>query len=273
MKNIEFVKLTQTKSISTTKNYCYLNCKHCNRHYLKNMKSIEDIEKLANEGIKSFLISGGMNNKIEVPIIPFYEKLKELKNKYHLKYNIHTGIIENSDEYLNKLKELHNSISFDVVGNEKVYKNVYENNYYKDMMSSFYTLLNKNFNVKPHVTIGLNGGEIDHEYDALNILKTYKDKISEIIFIVFIPTKNTFFEDKTPPNLKEVENIFKAFKNEMPNTKLTLGCMQPGGIYKKKLQILSLEYLDKITQPISNTIKIAEIKNMNINYSFECCAL
>ena len=62
MKNIEFVKLTHTKSISTTKNYCFLNCKHCNKHYLKNMKSVDEIEELAKEGIKSFLISGGMNS-------------------------------------------------------------------------------------------------------------------------------------------------------------------------------------------------------------------
>lgn len=273
MKKIEFVKLTDTKSISTTKSYCYLNCKHCNKHYLKNMKSIEDIEKLANEGIKSFLISGGMNSKIEVPIIPFFDKLKQIKEIYNIKYNIHTGIIDNNVDYIEKLKYLHDAVSFDVVGNEDVYKNVYGNNYYKEMMSSFYTLLNEGFNVKPHITIGLNGGEIKHEYDAVKILQNVEDKIDEIIFIVFIPTKNTYFENSNPPKLNEVENIFKLYKNKFSNKTLTLGCMQPKGIYRKNLQKLSLNYMDKITQPVTNTIEYAKNSNMDIHYSYECCAL
>jgi uncharacterized radical SAM superfamily protein len=273
MKNIEFVKLTHTKSISTTKNYCFLNCKHCNKHYLKNMKSVDEIEELAKEGIKSFLISGGMNSNIEVPIIPFYEKLKYLKNKYNLRYNIHTGIVENSYEYLSKLRDLHDSISFDIVGKEEAYKNVYGNNFYKEMISSFDTLISENFNVKPHITLGLNGGKIEHEFNSLNILKKNANKIKNVIFIVFIPTKDTFFENKKPPNLKEIEDIFKTFKKEMPNTNLTLGCMQPKGFYRKELQVMSLKYLDKITQPLQHTIKLAEENNYKIEYSFECCAL
>lgn len=273
MKKIEFVKLTNTESISTTKSYCYLNCKHCNKHYLKNMKNIEDIENLAKKGIKSFLISGGMNSKIEVPIIPFFDKLKRIKETYNIKYNIHTGIIDNNIDYIEKLKFLHDAISFDVVGNEDVYKNVYGNNYYKEMMSSFYTLLNEGFNVKPHITIGLNGGEIKHEYDVVKILQNFQNMIDEVIFIVFIPTKNTEFENSNPPNLEEIESIFKFFKNKLPNTTFTLGCMQPKGAYRKKLQILSLKYMDKITQPITNTIEYAKENKMSIHYSDECCAL
>ena len=133
--------------------------------------------------------------------------------------------------------------------------------------------MNEGFNVKPHITIGLDGGEIKHEYDSIKILKSVEDKIDEIIFIVFIPTKNTFFEKSNPPNLNEVEKIFELFRNSLPNTKLTLGCMQPKGNYRKDLQILSMKYLDKITQPIGNTIEYAKKNNMNIHFSNECCAL
>jgi len=273
VKNIEFVKLKETKSISTTNTYCYLNCKHCNKYYLNGMNSIEDIEKLANQGYNSFLISGGMNSKIEVPIMQYYDKLLNLKRKFDLKYNIHTGIIDNNDEYLSKLYSLHDSISFDIVGSESVYKNVYGNKYYKEMLSSFYTLLNNNFNIKPHLTIGLNGGEISHEYEALKIFKNAIDKLDELIFIVFIPTKNTFFENRKSPELNSVEKIMKTYRNEFPKIKLTLGCMQPKGSYKKNLQELSLRYMDKIVQPISNTIKTAENNNYIIKYSYQCCAL
>jgi uncharacterized radical SAM superfamily protein len=49
--------------------------------------------------------------------------------------------------------------------------------------------------------------------------------------------------------------------------------MQPKGTYRKNLQILSLNYMDKITQPITNTVEFAKNSNMNIHYSYECCAL
>jgi hypothetical protein len=265
MNNIHFVKMKNTKSLSLTGDYCYLNCKHCNKHYLKNMATLKDIDILSN--MSSILLSGGMNNEIKVPVYNFVDKLKEYKNKYNFKYNLHTGFMNYSE--LEKIKDISDAISFDLVGNKETMMNVYGVDKFKDMWSTFDNLINLSFNVKPHITIGLNGGKLTHEKDAINILKDYK--IDEIIFLVFIPTKGSFFENENPPKIEDVVDIFNFAKHNIHDVKLTLGCMQPKGIYRKELQEKLLGIADKIVQPVQNTIDLAKKLNYNITWSYECC--
>ncbi|OQY08943.1 MAG: radical SAM protein [Marinitoga sp. 4572_148] len=267
MKNkIHFVKMRDTKSISLTGTYCYLNCKHCNKHYLENMATINDINSLSDK--TSLLLSGGMNREIKVPVYNFVEKLKEYKEKYNFKYNLHTGFMDYNE--LLKIKDISDAISFDLVGNKETMVNVYGIDKFDKAWETFDNLLKLNFNVKPHITIGLNGGRLTHEYDVLNKLKRYKN-IDEIIFLVFIPTKGSFFENASPPSIDEVYNIFEYTKNTFPDIKLTLGCMHPKGKYRKDLQEKLLFIADKIVQPVKHTIDLAIKLNFEITWSYECC--
>ncbi|WP_129408962.1 radical SAM protein [Marinitoga lauensis] len=267
MKNkIHFVKMRDTKSISLTGKYCYLNCKHCNKHYLENMATINDIDNLSDK--TSLLLSGGMNNEIKVPVYNFVEQLKKYKEKYHFKYNLHTGFMDYNE--LLKIKDISDAISFDLVGNKKTMIDVYGMDKFDEMWNTFDNLFKLNFNVKPHITIGLNGGKLTHEIDALNKLKEY-NSIDEIIFLVFIPTKGSFFENESPPLIDEVYSVFNYAKNIFPSAKLTLGCMHPKGKYRKELQEKLLYISDKIVQPVNNTVKLAEKLNFKITWSYECC--
>ncbi|GAB6189501.1 radical SAM protein [Marinitoga arctica] len=263
---IHFVKMKETKSISLTGQYCYLNCKHCNKHYLENMATLNEIEKLNN--ISSFLLSGGMNNEIKVPVYNFVDQLKKYKEKYNFKYNIHTGFM-NYNELL-KIKDISDAISFDLVGNKKTMLDVYGIDKFEDMWKTLNILFELEFNVKPHITIGLNGGKLTHEYDALNRLKKFKH-IDEIIFLVFIPTKGSYFENKLPPSIDDVYKVFEYTKSIFPNINLTLGCMHPKGKYRKNLQEKLLFIADKIVQPVKHTIDLARNLNFEITWSYECC--
>ncbi|KAF2956440.1 radical SAM protein [Marinitoga sp. 38H-ov] len=266
MKNsIHFVKMENTKSLSLTGNYCYLNCKHCNKHYLNNMITIKDIDKISN--MSSILLSGGMNDEIKVPVYNFVEILQEYKNKYNFKYNLHTGFMNYNE--LEKIKAISDAISFDLVGNKETMINVYGIDKFENMWSTFDNLIKLDFKVKPHITIGLNGGKLTHEKDAINRLKKYD--IDEIIFLVFIPTKGSAFENENPPKIEEVVEIFEYAKEKIENIKLTLGCMHPKGKYRKELQENLLYIADKIVQPVQNTIELAKKMNFNITWSYECC--
>ncbi|NUU99417.1 radical SAM protein [Marinitoga sp. 1154] len=262
---IHFVKMQNTKSISLTRSFCYLNCKHCNKHYLKNMATINDIEKLSD--MSSLLLSGGMNEEIKVPVYNFVEKLKQYKDKYKFKYNLHTGFMNYNE--LNQIKDISDAISFDLVGNKETMLNVYGIDKFEEMWRTFDDLINLGFNVKPHITIGLNGGKLTHEIDVLKRLKNYK--IDEIIFLVFIPTKGSYFEKNNPPQIEEVFEVFYETKSIMKNVKLTLGCMHPKGMYRKKLQEKLLFIADKIVQPVKHTVELAEKLEFEITWSYECC--
>ncbi|BBE31394.1 radical SAM protein [Tepiditoga spiralis] len=270
MKKIKLINLKKTKSISVTGEYCYLNCNHCNKHYLKDMKKINDIEDLIKNGYTSFLMSGGMNEEIKVPAYNFSKQLLKIKEKYGIKYNFHTGFIK--EEEIEKIKNIADTISYDLVGNKQTMIDVYKINKFKEMWETFELLLKNNLKVKPHITIGLNGGKLTHENDALKKLKNYKDYIDEIIFIVFIPTKGSFFENNNPPELDKVIEIIKTTKKEFSNHTITLGCMQPKGSYRLNLQLKAIDYVDKLVQPVNSVIKECIKRNYDIEYGDECCA-
>jgi hypothetical protein len=268
---IQFVILKNTKSISLTEDKCYLNCNHCNKHYLKNMKTIKDISNLYEEGFTSFLISGGYNINYKIPLKENFDELTEFKKTHKIKYNIHTGLVEEKD--IETIKFLHDKVSFDLVGSEKTYKDVYNINKFNESWKSFDLLLKNEIEVVPHITIGLNRGKISHESEALKRLHDYKEKISEIIFLVFIPTKGSNFQNAIPCKIEEVENIILKAKDLFEDKTLTLGCMHPKGLYRKDLQETLLGKVNKMVQPLKTTINKAKNEKYEIYYSYECCAL
>jgi len=270
IKDIEFVVLKNTSSVSLTGNYCYLNCKHCGRHYLNNMAKVKDMEELVKKGFTSFLISGGLLEDRKVPITTFEDILYNLKTKYNLKYNVHTGYVDEKDVHV--LKRIADTVSFDLVGDQQTAQEVYGEIDYEKMWKSFEILVNNDFVVKPHITIGLNKGEFSHEVKAIEKLKKFGDRIDEIIFLVFIPTVGTEFYSYQPPKVAEVVSFLSKVRKDFPQKKLTLGCMHPKGKYREDLQTNLLGIVNKIVQPISKVIQKAERENYEISYSYECCA-
>jgi hypothetical protein len=270
IKDIEFVILKNTSSVSLTGNYCYLNCKHCGGHYLNNMARVKDMENLVKKGFTSFLISGGLLADRKVPLTIFADTLYTLKTKYNLKYNVHTGYVDEKDIHV--LKEIADTVSFDLVGDQQTVREVYGKFDYDKMWASFELLVNNDFVVKPHITIGLNKGEFSHEQKAIEKLKKFADQIDEIIFLVFIPTVGTEFYSYQPPKVTDVVSFLSKARKDFPYKKLTLGCMHPKGKYREELQTRLLGIVNKIVQPIGKVIEKAERENYQISYSYECCA-
>lgn len=275
-RKIEFVKLRKTSSISLTGSYCSFNCNHCNGHYLKSMSKFSEMHSLINQGIKSFLISGGLLNDGKIPLRYFQDNLYTLKKTYDLKYNFHTGYIDYED--ISYLKKIADVVSYDLIGDKETMINVYGHDFFDRSWDTFFKLLEKGLIVKPHIIIGLNRGQISHEYKVierlsiLDIKNSNTNKVNELIFLVFIPTKGTKFCNEQPPSVEEVKSFLAYVKNKLPNNKLTLGCMHPGGNYRVNLQENLLEIVDKIVQPVNNVVKIAKDMDFNIEYSYECCA-
>lgn len=272
IKKINFVKIKYTETISFSNNLCTFNCKHCNHKYLFNMKKFEDIYSLINKGYNSFLLSGGYDKNNKITILDKFDFLIRLKKEYGLKYNIHVGNLDNQDE-IYKYKLLHDNIDYDLVGNIETYKYVYNKDFFEKKWNDFDLLIKNGFNVTPHITIGLNKGLIEHEYEALKKLTKYKKNISKIIFLVIIPTKGTYFENIRLPEILDVLDVFKYAKSNFFDKEIILGCMHPKGVYREKLQNSLLSITDTIVQPINKTIETAELNNYDITYKYQCCSL
>ncbi|MGC8819830.1 MAG: radical SAM protein [Fervidobacterium sp.] len=217
-----------------------MNCSHCGGHYITHMIHVDDIEKYVDK-YKSFLISGGMFPNGEIPFKPYLGKLRDLKEKYELKYNFHIGFPINPPLELENVADV---ISFDFFADRQVLRELYGiERTAEQILNSVCPLKVKKV---PHVTIGVICGKITHEPKAIEMLSEHFDSI---VLNVFVPTKNTKYENCNPPDIGDVELVFELASKSFES--VTLGCMQPKGEYRRKLQEIVANYANFIVKPVN----------------------
>ena len=262
MRTIEFVYPIKTKAISLTGEECALNCAHCNKHWLKGM-SLPEID----ENTKSCLISGGCDINGRVPLTENLELIKKLSKK--TKLIAHTGLI--SEEDVKKIAPFIDSVSFNLVGDNETIREVFGLEKTVDDFIESYLAIKKWVKVFPHITIGLHAGKINGEYKALELLKKFGTEA--IVFNVFIPTPNTKYADKKPPRIEEVLRIISHARVEFPDALLVLGCMRPGGKYRRELDERVIGMVNRIVMPADTAKKRAKDLSYEIKRFEECCIL
>ena len=255
-------------SLSVTGHHCSSNCPHCEGKYLNNMIPVETPDKLLDEALKlsdengnGFLLSGGSNSEGKIPLSDYYPVLKEIKRKTDLLVNVHTGVPSEKDVLV--LKKIGvDVVSYDMIGSEETIKKVYD--FDLDVVSykrGYDLLVNEDIRTVPHVTVGLDEGDIVGEYDALDIISD-SDKI---ILNSLIPSnfghsisKNDF--------LSVVE-----YSVENTDADIIIGCMRERG--RAELEIESIKLGVKgIVIPSKRTKRWAE-KRYDIEEHRTCCAV
>lgn len=266
---VEFDFPSKTKVISVTGIECSLKCAHCNGHYLKSMLDIENWQAKLEPETKSCLISGGCDLRGKVPLLRYLSLIKEIRNS-HRRTNLHVGLVDN--EEIEKITEVADVISFDFVGDNETIKEVYGLDKTVDDYVQTYLKLKERVAAVPHICIGLRGGQISGEYEALSILK--KLGVLGLVFIVFSPTTGTQYSDRQPPQLEEVVRVLCAARREFPDIPIHLGCMRPQGKYRAELDQLAIRCgVNKVVQPTPASIKLARGLGLEVKIGEECCAL
>ena len=264
IKSIYFTDLSANQTLSVTGVGCALNCRHCNKKFLKSMSGFDDKIK---PRTKSILISGGCDREGKVPLLGFAKEIKKLKDKY--KINAHVGLV--NQEEAKKVAQLVDVVSFDFVTEPKIIIKTYKLNkklddYYKSLAA-----LQKEISVFPHLTLGLWQGKISWEYQAVELL-VKKFNFKNIVFNVFIPTPGTELKKQSPPLIESVEKFFHYLENNFPKLDKRLGCMRSGGKYRDELdQAAMLTGFKVITRPSRQTIMLAKKLNYQIFWHDQCC--
>lgn len=267
--SIYFAYPNRTTPITLTGKNCSLNCAHCGGHYLEHMVPWQEAEEvLQKKGSQSCLISGGCDSQGKVPLAQQIEFLAKLKGKYRL--NSHVGLV--SEEEINQITKFVNVVSFDFVSDQETIEEVYNLPHTVDDYIKCYQALRKKTTVFPHVCIGLKGGEIKGEYKTLEILE--KLGLDGLVFIVFIPTKGTTYENRQPPALEEVGKLLATARVKFPHIPIYLGCMRPKGRYRGELDLLAVKCgVNRIVIPAPPAVRYAESLGWKIEKGQECCVL
>ncbi len=150
--------------------------------------------------------------------------------------NWHVGLIDQTD--LEAIRPYVDTVSFDLVGDDETIQEVYGMDRTVDDYAACYQRLRAAVPVVPHLTIGLRGGQMGHERPALQLLQTLG--ASALVFLVFIPTPGTRYANRQPPAVAEVVDILVEARLMFPAIPLTLGCMRPGGAYRRLLDALAV---------------------------------
>jgi uncharacterized radical SAM superfamily protein len=260
---IEFVYPLDTALISLTGPHCDLNCAHCGGYYLQHMTPVWRAEI---GGATSCLISGGCDASGRVPVTRYLDQIKAIRPGRRM--NWHVGLIEEAD--LVAIAPYTDVVSFDFVGDDETIREVYGLDRTVADYVRTYQMLRRYVRVIPHITIGLRGGVIGHEYPAMEKLQALG--VDALVFIVFVPTPGTRYADRQPPQVEVVVNILAEARLRFPDRPLHLGCMRPRGEYRARLDPLAVQAgVNRIVSPAREAKQLAEKLGLSIVQGRECC--
>ncbi len=258
----------QTTAVSVTGGECGLDCAHCGGVYLKRMTPLAAVSRHGEELGPSCLISGGCTSGGRVPLAAHTARLAALKPGR--RFNIHTGLVDEAD--IAVIAPLADKVSFDFVGDDATIREVLGLNRTVADYVACYRKLRECCQVAPHVCIGLHGGEIRGEHQALALLRMLG--ADSLTLIVFTPTKGTRYADRKPPALEETLAVIAAARELFPAIPLRLGCMRPGGRYRETLDKATVRLgINAIVNPTRAAVRLAESLGLAGVGRGECCVL
>lgn len=266
--HIMFYKPTHTVAVSITGAECGLDCAHCGKHYLRGMVPIIRAQQEAEKrGAGSLLISGGCDQSGRIKLDRFIDMIKILKR--YRRINLHVGIPNHSD--IEAIKELADVVSLDIPASDNIIKKVYGLELTTGHYIRSYKILRCEVEVVPHICLGLEE-EVEPEIELIDTLKEAAPE--KLCIIIFTPTRGTRLENRPPPDINNVLAVITRARTRMPDTNIILGCMRPGGEYRKKLDEMAVEAgINGIVMPAISAVRRAEELGLETEWNFECCAL
>ena len=279
---IQFTRPNRTLAVSLTADQCALDCAHCAGHYLKGMVPIVEADATGKvlsaksrhrlgevaKGKTSCLISGGCDQRGRVPVSSHLAQVAALRPGRIL--NWHVGMLDESE--MRAIAPYADIVSFDFVGDDETIREVYNLDYTVDDYVRTYAMLRRYATVVPHLTLGLRGGQFSGEYQALDILRAAG--LSALVILVLIPTPGTRYAGCRPPALDEVESFLLTARRALPDAPIYLGCMRPGGSYRRQLDPLAVRAgVNSIVNPSPSAVRLATELGLEVRWRDECCVI
>ena len=227
-------------SVSVTGEGCELQCSHCRGHYLQHMPDVSTPEKLkefcvrheAGGGV-GLLISGGSTKLGRVPLEPFLDTMRWVKDNTGIILNLHTGMLSRDEAEAVAATGV-DIVSVDLVGSDDTLRMVYGlDTDVTEYGATLQNLVDGGANVAPHVCVGLHYGEVKGESRAIELASEVKPEA--VVFISLIPTADTPMAEVRPPSVEDVEELIKEAVDICKGSDISLGCMRSRG-YKTELE-------------------------------------
>jgi uncharacterized radical SAM superfamily protein len=227
---------------------------------------------LKQNGAVGCLISGGCIPDGTVPLKTFITTIAKIRHTLNLTVFIHTGLIDLETATLLKQTDATDAVLIDIIGSQETINNIYQlNATVQDYAKSLEFLQKTGLNFVPHVTVGLNSGLLDGEYNALQMIS--KTNPSALVIIAFTPIPKTEMAKTMPPRSIDIARVIATARAMMPQTLIALGCMRPKGKQHTATDVLALKAgANAIVFPNKAAIEYTKIQKWMTTFSPYCCA-
>lgn len=263
-------------AVSITGGDCALQCDHCKGVILKTMVQtpdpdtlVEKCRKLAEQGALGVLLSGGCDDKGELPWKEFLQAVTRVKRETGLIVSVHSGFISEADAKALKDAGVDQAL-IDVIGTDDVFKRIYHAPYGVDVIRKSLAALNAaGLPIIPHIVCGLDYGTMGHEYDAVDMLSDYD--IEQLVVVSLMGLKNTPMHKTVTPAPEEVADLLAEARFALPETRISLGCARKrGGHHLEELAIDA--GVNRMALPGDEAVARAEHYGLKISYQRTCCS-
>ncbi len=273
-----FITSDHFPSISVTGSDCSLMCRHCRGKLLESLihaRTCDELMKKAlslhKNGAKGILLTGGCDERGQVPLNGIIPVIKMIKDKTGMLLIAHTGFISREEASALKGSGL-DGIGFDVIGDMGTAKEVYGLSVSeKEYMESLRAIEDSGLAVFPHVCVGLHFGELRGELRALEMIRQVKP--ATVIITGLMPVAGTPMAHIKPVP-SDFEKVITRAVEMFPGTPVVLGCAHSSGKDRGEIEMIAMKCgIAGIAAPTFRTIRFARENGFEINYYGMCCGL
>lgn len=217
------------------------------------------------------LISGGSSLDGSVPLEGYIDAISKVKRELGLTIVVHTGLVKGHTA--RRLKEAGvDAALIDIVGSDETIREVYHLNASAEDYTDAMTALERaGIPFVPHVLVGIHGGKLKGEFQALEMISEHHP--AGIIVIALIPVRGTPMEGVKPPAPVDVAKVLVGARLMLPSMPVVLGCARPTHRHRILTDILAIKAgVSGIAFPSRQAVELAESMGLETSFSPMCCS-
>ncbi len=267
----------QYPALSLTGQHCAQGCAHCKGALLHTMpdvstpeKLVETCTRLASQGVRGVLLSGGCDGKGALPWQKFIPAIARVKELTGLFLSAHCGMVDVSTAQALKCAGIDQAL-VDIIGSAATYKDVYNlPRGQAQLKATLDALYGVALPVIPHIVAGLHGGQVRGEWHAVDMLVPYAPDM--LVLVAFMPLPNTPFATVKPLSAKDVCSIFLHARECLPHMQQSLGCARPRNTSAQLEALALLAGVNRMALPAQESVRLAQRLGLTPFFHTTCCS-
>lgn len=266
-------------AVSLTADKCELGCKHCAGRLLETMLPATTPEELLRlgqrlwqKGEKGMLISGGSDREGRLPLGRMVPAIERLSQETGLYITAHVARLDQDTAKALKAAGVRQAL-IDVVGDAGTAREILHQPWgLAGQEETLASLAAAGLEVVPHLILGLHGGRMRGERQALEIAAQADPE--RLVFVVFMPLGGTPLEGSGVVAVEEAAEFMARARLRLPDIRHHLGCARPRGRYRNELDRLGVALgINALALPSDGALEMAKELGLQVSYQDTCCSL